>query len=118
MGHGLVTQRVGQVIKKSGEEWIKRPFDPQRRVKVNGKTRVLVLDGQGSHVSAGFIGFCLENNIILLPMPPYSSRLCRTRLGKFSALKQAMSVGMEKIMRSDILASRSLDGLTHIGMGA
>ena len=40
-----------------------------------GDYRLLILDGHGSHTTAGFDRFCIEKKIILLYMPPYSSHL-------------------------------------------
>jgi hypothetical protein len=90
----------GWTSDKIGEEWFTQCFEPATSAKANGKKRLLVCDGHGSHVSATMIAFCIQHNIELLLMPPHSSHLCQPLdVGVFSSLKRAMTNEMDKIMR-------------------
>jgi hypothetical protein len=46
-------------------EWIKQIFYPQTKARANGKPRILICDGFGTHETLEIIEFCLENNIIM-----------------------------------------------------
>ena len=92
----------GWTCNKIGEEWIKRCFEPLTRAKANDGNlkRLLVVDGHGSHVTAPFIRFCIDHNILILLMPPHSSHLCQPLdVGVFSPLKLRMSQQLDEIMR-------------------
>src|SRR5436853_5461118 len=53
---------------------------------------MLICDGHDSHVTADFIAYCINNNILLLILPPYTSHLLQPLdVGIFGALKTAMS---------------------------
>ena len=54
-------------------EWLTRVFDPQTRAKANGKPRVLISDGFGTHETLEILEFGLENNIILCRLPSHTS---------------------------------------------
>ena len=58
-----------------GLEWLKRIFEPLTRTKANGKYRLLICDGHDSHISGSFIAYCLQNRILLMILPPYTSHL-------------------------------------------
>ena len=84
-------------------EWITHVFDPETRIKANGKQRALVCDGHGSHVQPEVLRFCIDNNISLLLMAPHSSHLCQPLdVGIFSPLKTYMNAELDKIMRYGI----------------
>jgi hypothetical protein len=75
-----------------GQQWIEKVFERATCEKANGEKRILVCDGHGSHVTAKFVRFCLDHDIILLLMPPHSSHLCQPLdVGVFSPLKLYMS---------------------------
>jgi hypothetical protein len=46
-------------------EWLKRVFDPQTKALANGKPRVLICDGFGTHKTLEVLEFCLGNNIVV-----------------------------------------------------
>jgi len=56
----------GWTCDKIGEEWFTQCFKPMSSAKADGKKRLLVCDGHGSHKT---IAFCMQNNIELLLMP-------------------------------------------------
>jgi len=84
-------------------EWIQRVFEPATREKAGGKARILICDGHGSHVSADFVGFCIQHKIVMLLMPPHSSHYCQPLdVGVFSPLKTYMSEELDRIIRYGI----------------
>lgn len=93
-----------------GHEWIQKVFDPATCAKANGEKRVLVCDSHGSHVTADFVGYCIENGIIILLMPPHSSHLCQPLdIGIFSPLKQYMSYELDEIIRYGIIGVKKFE---------
>ena len=83
-----------------GEEWIRGCFEPSTRNKANGATRLLIADGHGSHVTAPFIRFCIDHDIIVLLLPLHSSHLTQPLdVGIFSPLKQKMAQQLDCILR-------------------
>jgi hypothetical protein len=84
------------------EDWIKNCFEPLTATKpmANGATCLLIVDGHGSHVTAPFIRFCIDHNIVVLLLPPHSSHLTQPLdVGIFSPLKNRMSEELDKILR-------------------
>jgi DDE superfamily endonuclease. len=53
-------------------EWLRHCFEPMTREKANGRTRVLIYDGHGSHVQGQFLEQCLQNKIHILLLPPHT----------------------------------------------
>ena len=50
-----------------GEEWIKRCFEPLTQTKLNGHGgKHLICNGCGSYITAQFIWFCMDHNILVL----------------------------------------------------
>ena len=85
-----------------GEDWIKTVFEPETCAKASrlGATRLLIVDGHGSHITAPFIRFCMDHNIMVLLLPPHSSHLTQPLdVGIFSPLKRRMSEELDKILR-------------------
>ena len=54
-------------------EWLMRAFDPQTRDLADGKPRVLICDGFGTHETLEILEFCLSNNIMLCRLPSHTS---------------------------------------------
>ena len=70
--------------------WIREVFDPWTRDRANGKPRVLVNDGFGTHESVELVRFCIENNITLCRLPSHTShKLQPCDVGVFGPLKAA-----------------------------
>lgn len=77
-------------------EWLTRVFDPQTRETANGRPRVLICDGFGTHETLEILEFCLENNIILCRLPSHTShKLQPCDVGPFAPLKAAYRVGIQ-----------------------
>lgn len=90
----------GWTCNSIGEEWMSGCFEPSTRSKANGATRLLIADGHGSHVTAAFVRFCIDHNILVLLLPPHSSHLTQPLdVGIFSPLKQRMAEELDRILR-------------------
>ena len=84
-------------------DWLKRCFDPETHDKVAGEYRVLICDGHDSHITAEFIAHCMDNNILLMILPPHSSHLTQPLdVGVFGALKKHMAAEIEPLMRTGV----------------
>jgi hypothetical protein len=57
------------------KKWLMEDFEPNTRDKANGRTRLLIFDGHGSHTTADIIRHCIINRIQLALLPPHSSHL-------------------------------------------
>ena len=85
-----------------GEDWIRTVFEPETGAKAGaaGATRLLVVDGHGSHITAPFMRFCMDHGILVLLLPPHSSHLTQPLdVGIFSPLKRRMSEELDRILR-------------------
>ena len=52
-------------------EWLVKDFDRLTKDKAGSRTRVLLLDGHGSHFSLELLQYAKENNIEILGYPPH-----------------------------------------------
>ena len=93
----------GWTSNKHGLEWLRRCFDPATREKAKGKYRMLICDGHDSHITGDFIGHCMDNDILLMILPPHSSHLTQPLdVGLFGALKKVMASKIEPLLRTGI----------------
>jgi hypothetical protein len=84
-------------------EWLKRVFDPQTKGLANGKPRVLICDGFGTHETLEILEFCLKNNILLCRLPSHTShKLQPCDVGPFAPLKTAYRDEVERLNRGGI----------------
>lgn len=84
-------------------EWMKRVFDPQTKARANGKPRVLICDGFGTHETLEVLEFCLENNIILCRLPSHTSHKTQPcDVAVFGPLKTAYSDQVERLYHSGV----------------
>src|SRR5436190_5164628 len=82
------------------EEWVKVVFGPQTKAKANGSMHLLIVDGHGSHVTAAFIRYCIDNDIMVILLPPHSSHMTQPLdVGIFSPLKAKMSQSLNEILQ-------------------
>jgi len=66
-GWRVTASTNGWTSNDHGQDWIRGEFEPKTRQKVGElKSRVLICDGHGSHVTGNFIEHCMNNNIKLL----------------------------------------------------
>ena len=56
-------------------KWLRQCFEPHTGAKAAGLPQILLCNGHNSHISANFIAHCMDHNIVLLVMPPYTSHL-------------------------------------------
>jgi hypothetical protein len=84
-------------------EWLKRVFDLQTKERANGKTRILLCDGFGTHETVEILEFCLENNIMLCRLPSHTShKLQPCDLSVFAPLKNAYRDQVERLERGGV----------------
>lgn len=77
-------------------EWLIRVFDPQTRERADGKPRVLLSDGFGTHETLEILEFSFANNIVLCRLPSHTShKLQPCDVGPFAPLKAAYRVGIQ-----------------------
>ena len=94
---GWASNTKGWTCDAIGEDWIRTVFEPATHTEA---TRLLVVDGHGSHITAPFIRFCIDYNILVFLLPPHSSHLTQPLdVGIFSPLKTRMSEELDKILR-------------------
>jgi len=80
--------------------WIQHVFDPQTKDRANGKPRLLINNGFGTHESLELMKFCYENNIILCRLPSHTShKLQPCNVGIFGPLKAAYREEVERLYR-------------------
>ena len=73
------------------------------KTKVNGQKRLLLCDSHDSHISAQFVQFCIDHNIILFLLLLYSSHLLQPLgVSVFRPLKQAMSSQLNRLYTTEI----------------
>ena len=90
----------GYTDSKISLEWLKRVFDPQTKAQANGKPRVLICDGFGTHETLEALEFCFENNIILCRLPSHTShKLQPCDVGVFASLKEAYRDEADRLFR-------------------
>ncbi|KAF2685483.1 CENP-B protein, partial [Lentithecium fluviatile CBS 122367] len=71
-------------------QWLKRIFDPETKNRANGRPRVLICDGFGTHETAEILEFCISNSIKLCRLPSHSShKLQPLDVATFAPLKAA-----------------------------
>jgi hypothetical protein len=80
--------------------WMQHVFDPMTRLRANGKPRILINDGFGTHESLELMTFCFENNIILCRLRSHTShKLQPCDVGVFGPLKAAYREQVEQLYR-------------------
>jgi hypothetical protein len=53
--------------------WLEQVFNRKTKIKAQGKWRLLIIDGHGSHLTQDFLSFCDENRILLFVFPAHST---------------------------------------------
>jgi hypothetical protein len=77
-------------------EWLQH-FDIYTKTQLQGKYRLLILDGHTSHVSLPFIEYCEQQNIIPLCLPPHSTHILQPLdVGVFSPLSKAYKTRIQE----------------------
>lgn len=95
----------GYTDSKISLEWLKRIFDPQTKDRANGRPRVLICDGLGSHQSLEILEFCFENNIVLCRLPSHTSHKTQPcDVAVFASLKAAYRAQVDRLERGGVNA--------------
>jgi len=69
--------------------------------RANGKPRVLICDGFGTHETLEVLEYCFENNIILCRLPSHTSRkLQPSDVAAFAPLKAAYRDQVDRLERA------------------
>jgi hypothetical protein len=83
-----------------GLKWLEKCFIPATTGRTKGGSRLLVLDGHGSHLTPEFGKMCKDNNIVCICMPSHSSHLLQPLdVGCFGPLKREYGKIIESKMR-------------------
>ena len=78
-------------------------FNPRTRGLANGKQRILICDGFGTHKTLKILEFCFKNNILLCRLPSYTSqKLQPCDVGVFAPLKLAYRDEVERLSRGGV----------------
>ncbi|USP73004.1 uncharacterized protein yc1106_00278 [Curvularia clavata] len=86
-------------------QWLKRVFDPETKGRANGRPRVLILDGFGTHETLEILEYCFANNIILCRLPSHTShKLQPCDVAVFGPLKTAYREQVERLERGGVNA--------------
>lgn len=81
-------------------EWMSKVFEPQTRARANGRPRVLINDGFGTHESLEELTFCFEHNIVMCRLPSHTShKLQPCDIIIFGPLKTAYREQVERLQR-------------------
>jgi hypothetical protein len=81
-------------------QWLKHIFDPETKELANGKPRVLIGDGFGTHETLEILQYCFDNNIILCRIPSHTShKLQPCDVSVFTSLKTAYREQVERLER-------------------
>jgi DDE superfamily endonuclease len=85
------------------KKWLFENFEPNTREKANGRPRLLIFDGHGSHTTADIILHCIQNQIHLALLPPHTSHKTQPLdIGVFSSLKTHMTHELDVFIRNGI----------------
>jgi hypothetical protein len=79
--------------------WLKKIVEPHTRAKVNGRPRILVVDGHGSHLTPAFLEYCEEHSIIVLCVPAHTSHILQPIDRTFPSLKHWFRREVDKHLR-------------------
>jgi len=76
--------------------WLVDIHNPYSKQRCPGETRLLMLDGHGSHITFRFVDYCEKNNIIIYCLPAHSTHFLQPfDVGLFSQLQHQYSKAVE-----------------------
>ena len=85
------------------KKWLKHNFEPHTHEKAEGRTRLLIFDGHGSHTTPDVLRHCILNNIQVTLLPAHSSHLTQPLdIGVFSSMKAHMTRELDRYIRTQI----------------
>jgi hypothetical protein len=95
----LLVSKNGWTNNALGLKWLKH-FNKHTMAQKVGVYRLLILDGHESYLNQDFKDYCLENKILTLCMPPYSSHILQPLdVVCFSPLKRKYSQWVRDLAR-------------------
>ena len=99
----FATSPNGYTDNELAYEWLTRCFHPESQRISRGKTRLLIMDGHGSHLTGRFLGFCMEHDILPLCLPSHSTHMLQPLdVGLFSPVSHYYRKGVEESARQGI----------------
>ena len=91
-------------------EWLIRCFESEIRDKAAEEYRLLIYDEYDSHIIDEWVAHCMDNNIILVILPPHSSHLTQSLdVGIFDSLKKHMAAKIEPIIHLSIVRIQKVE---------
>lgn len=94
----------GRVSNKLAMQWLSDQFIPFSSNRAKGERVLLILNGDGSHITSDFVVLCYYSNIDIVVLPPHTSHVLQPLdVTVFSSLKHELSqiVKDERIPWSD-----------------
>jgi hypothetical protein len=83
--------------------WLECVFDPGTKERANGRPRVLILDGFGTHEALEILEYCLANNNIFYRLPSHTSyKLQSCDIAAFGPLKTAYREQVGRLERGGV----------------
>ena len=83
----LATTDTGYITNELGMLWLVH-FDEMTKKKQKGTFRLLIMDGQSSHITEEFVVYCWLNKIVPFLLPPHTTHLLQPLdIGVFQHLK-------------------------------
>ncbi|KAL0940515.1 transposase [Colletotrichum truncatum] len=89
-------------------EWLQKVFIPLTQPQDPKESRLLILDGHGSHETTEFMYICFKNKILLLFLPPHTSHVLQP-------LDQSVFGPLKAIYKKELLYLDQWDASTVIG---
>ena len=95
-------------------EWI-RHFDQHTKATANGRKRLLLIDGHGSHHTRQFIEYADMNNIMLFGLPPHTTHILQPLdVVVFQPYKHYHATALDLLVRDGIYEITKLEFLAII----
>ena len=108
----FVCNTKGWTRNEHGIKWLRECFEPLTREKATGKYRLLICDGQDSHITGEFIEHCMDHDILLFILP-HSSHLTKPLdVGVFRLLKKYMANELQPLISTGIARIQKVEWLT------
>jgi hypothetical protein len=91
------TSENGWTSNNIGLQWLRNVFIPESR-RDNSRTRLLIVDGHGSHIGTDFMWECKQNNIQICFLPAHTSHILQPLdLGCFGPEKRRYRAEIRKM---------------------
>ena len=82
----------------------------RRVIKQRENIDLLICDGHDSHITGEWIAHCMDNNIILMILPPHSSHLTQPLdVGIFDSLKKHMAAEIDPLIRLGVARIQKME---------